>query len=500
MNARGPPLIIASLPARSVLEARAQIEGAAAAGAQVAEIRFDLWNSRDRSAMAGLFPCALPLLATLRSKSEGGEGPDAPGPRQEWRTQVGELPFAWIDLESERDDVTPRAESPYSARQRTVASVHLPTTPSTAELRRRLVRGSVVGGIVKVVCPATVRSALHEVLPAIPSADEVAAVVHTTGPSGPLLRAWAKRLGLAGVYGSLPSADEGGVAPVESSQIPVDRLRRFFDAGGSGPIFAVVGHPVDHSLSPELHHRWMRRGDHAGLYIPLDIESEADFVDALEPLRAGGVRGLNVTHPLKETALAVATRVSPRATACGCANTLTFEGGEVEADNTDLVAVLRRLDELERAGRWDRRSMVVVGSGGAARAALAAARALVVDATILARDAVKAAKLATVFHATVGSSPPPVPSPLLVHATTVGRGPTSRLDVSLKEWIGAGTLCLDFVYRPENPSVEELVRGAGGQYEDGRRLLAYAAAASYERWWGSPVEPDWIDDALREPP
>jgi len=497
MNRGSGPMVIATLPSRSVGDARRDAAAAARAGADVAEVRLDRWDEGERDRVASLFPSPLPLLATMRSRAEGGAGPDDAAARVAWRDRCRALPFEWIDLEADRDlpvDAGAAANAPSGG---WIVSSHLAEGTPAREVHRRLAASLPPRSVAKVILPASVATALHGIAPELPVPGESRFIVHTTGPSGGLLRAWSRRLGLAGVYGCLPAGSASEPA-VERSQIPVDRLRRFLDANGEAPLFAVVGRPIAHSRSPDLHHFWMEREHRDGLYIALEIASDDEFVDALAPLAEGGFRGLNVTHPFKDAALRAATRSGPGAVACGCANTLTFRDGEVEAENTDLLAILRRLEEYKADGSWDGSSLTLLGTGGSARATLAAARTLGVRTQIAGRRREAAAGLAREFGAEVAPDAATHPASLIVNATTVGRSPGGRLSFDLGPWIGAKTQLLDFVYRPDDPILAQTVHAAGGRYEDGRRLLGYAAAASYEIWWGARPAPQLVDAAIAE--
>ncbi len=488
------PVIIASLPSTTVGEARRDAARAAEAGADVAEVRFDRWTREERRRAPELFPSPLPLLATLRSTAEGGGGPDDPSDRRAWRDDILALPFAWIDLEFDRDLAGP---FPAASAVTWVVSSHFPPGTPTRSVHARLAAPAPVPSIAKVVVPATVEETLRSLIPDLPPPGEVRRIALTTGPSGPLLRAWSRRLGFAAVYGSLPRGATSA-PPVEASQISVDRLRRFLPHEPAPPIFAVVGRPVAHSRSPDLHHYWMEAEGRRGLYIALEFQSEQEFLASVAPLAAGGFRGLNVTHPYKDAALRMATRAGPGAEACACANTLTFADGEIEAENTDLLAILRRLEELRREDRWNGRDLVVVGTGGAARATLAAARSLGVRPTLLGRDAARSTELAEAFSADVGARASAVPTSLLVHATPVGRRGSGSLQIPIGPWLGPRTMLLDFVYRADGPTLSDLARAHGASYEDGRRLLGYAAAASFEIWWGASPSPTLIEAAIRE--
>lgn len=492
------PAIVVSLPAHTIGEAREQIREAAASGGDLAEIRFDRWTPDERRRAADLFPSPLPLVATLRSRSEGGEGPDDPRERAETLGHLCRLPFRWVDLERARD--REEALSVPAENLGRIVSVHRlgpGPHPEWAELLRE---PPAPGTLRKVVVDSSVGTLLAELLPAIPPAGEGPVVALTTGSSGPLLRAWSRRLGFPMVFASLPATSlRPGAAPspVEAAQVPVDRLRPFLEAGDEAPAFGLAGHPVDHSLSPALHARWMRAAGTPGLYVPLDFVSEEEFVECLLPLAERGFRGLNVTHPLKSAALEAATEVAPGAAACGVANCLTFREGTVEADNTDLAAILRRSDELRQEGAWDGRHVTVIGTGGAARATLAAARTVGARRRVVGRNLDRVTRLAREFGADRGGEPFP-PDGLVVHATTVGRDGSGPLEVPLEPYVGRGTYFLDWVYRPDTPSIRRAVAGAGGVYEDGTRLLIYQAAASFGIWWGEEPDPEVLSESLEE--
>ncbi len=494
-----PPAIAVTLPATGVDEARQQIDVAARAGADLAEVRFDRWTRADYNDRARLFPSLVPLIATLRSRTEGGQGPDEPEIRSERLRELSLLPFRWIDLEWDRD-LALLPELPRPSEMGRILSTHYPAGVRPDVWARRLREPVPPGCLRKVVAWARVGPLLLELLPQLPAPGTEAVIALTTGPSGPLLRAWARRLGFPMVFAAPPSAplSHPTSTAVEPSQIPVDHLRAYLSTENHPPIFGLAGHPVGHTRSPALHARWMSRFHRTGIYVPLDFETEPEFVDSLAILAEWGFRGLNVTHPWKSAALEAATEVMGGAAVCGVANTLTFRGDSIEAENTDLVAALRRLEELKRQGRWDGRSLAVVGAGGASRATLAAARTLGSRARVYARRAEAAEELARSFSADAPDPESAESESLLVHATTVGRHDAGPLEVPIERLLQRGAHVLDWVYDPEVPEIRSAALRAGATYEDGRRLLVYQAAASFGLWWGEEPSPEAVDELLRE--
>ena len=126
----------------------------------------------------------------------------------------------------------------------------------------------------------------------------------------------------------------------------------------------VCGWPVAHSRSPQMHNAALAAvglADWRYLRLPLPPEL---FEETVRALAAAGFRGVNVTIPHKEAALALADEASDAARAIGAANTLTFEDGAIKADNTDAPGLLAALGEPV-AGR----RALVLGAGGSGRAA-----------------------------------------------------------------------------------------------------------------------------------
>ncbi len=489
----GPrPLLVSSLPARDVRSARRESLEASEAGADLAELRLDRWPAREREAVDRLFPSPIPLVATYRSRREGGEGSSSSVRRGRVLRRLDLLPFWAVDREVARDRPPADPGGPP-----TIWSRH--DGPGTLRDSLAAARGPPRGDRVrfrKFVLPAATGEVLRELSrlrgrpPSLRST-----VVHTTGPSGGLLRALGCALGLPAVYASLP--ERRGREPIEASQIPVDRLRRSFEAGPNGPRFAVLGAAVERSWSPKIFDGWMRSAGDAGLYLSIGVDSRREFGRALDELPRWGFRGLNVTHPWKRDALLRAARSSPMARRCGCANTLTWTRGGWVAENTDVRAVARRLGEIGTAGRWDGGEALVVGTGGAACSALAALDSIDAHAYVLGRDPARARGLARRFGAEVAPRRPNRTASLVLHATTVGQRSAGRLDLPLRRWLGPGTHLLDFVYAAERPELPRLARATHARYEDGSRLLAYQAAEGYAIWFGHPVSDRDLESAAR---
>lgn len=498
MTAR-TPLVIVTLPARTAAEVRQQLPPLAAAGADMAEVRFDRWAEPAWEEVARLFPSELPLVATYRSRTEGGAGADAPEERQRRLEALDVHPFSFLDLERARDQGMIERLRTRSTPPRPIVSAHLGARWTPEEVSGALRSPVPPGGLTKVVVPASVSALYATLRPMLPLPDHLShATLHTTGGSGPVLRARAERLGLATVYAAPPTSPGSPSTGVEPSQIPVNALLPFLHAGGEGRLFGLLGHPVGHSLSPALHDGWYARERRAALFVPLDIDPAEDFSACVRALGEDGFSGFNVTVPWKRTALASAARASNDARAAGCANTLTLEGGEWSAENFDVSAVVRRIRELRASGQWAGDDLLVLGGGGAARAALVAAMRLGIPARALTRNRAQGEAISREMGVRA-SDREDRPASLIIHATTAGMaGASTALQLDWEEALRPTSYVLDMVYHPAYGAVRDVAERRGAAYEDGSRLLVYQAAEAHRQWWGNPPGPELEAWGLQE--
>jgi len=263
------------------------------------------------------------------------------------------------------------------------------------------------------------------------------------------------------------------------------------DAGTS--LLGVVGHPVGHSLSPAIQNAALQHDKRNAIYLAFDVVSE-NFEAFVEGMRAAGTRGLNVTLPHKRAAFDICGTVTEEAQWTEAVNTLTFEGDEIVGDNTDVEGVRASLVEL--GGVLDGSKALLIGAGGAGRAA---ARALLDsggEVWIANRTPARAEKL----RGAIGRSAQVIPwkdlagaakeADVIVHATSVG---LDGSDSVLKASDLKGSPCralLDLVYGPNETMLVHEARRAGVEAADGLNMLVLQGAGAYTTFWGSdaPLE------------
>jgi shikimate dehydrogenase len=203
----------------------------------------------------------------------------------------------------------------------------------------------------------------------------------------------------------------------------------------------------------------------------------AGFADLVAEGRAGRLRGLNVTAPFKEQALALADTVGAEAEACGSANLLVFEDGRVRADSTDGAGLMAALAEQALQLDVRGRPVVVLGAGGAARAAVAALRDAGADVGVLNRTRARAEALARDLGATVVDPEALADAVLVVNALSVAP------DIDLSRLRDEAVL-MDMTYRPLITPFLIQGRARGLAAVDGLAMLIGQARPSFRAIFG----------------
>jgi shikimate dehydrogenase len=267
------------------------------------------------------------------------------------------------------------------------------------------------------------------------------------------------------------------------------------------PLAGVIGSPIAHSRSPQLHQHWLRNYGIRGHYIPMDISAN-DLGDAIRTLPKVGFVGVNITIPHKERILEIADLVTDRATLIGAANTLIFrKDGKIHADNTDGYGFLENLKSGAPQWRPAAGPAAVLGAGGAARAVLASLLDAGVPQILLSnRTRARAEKLQSDFGQRVQvvdwvqAGNMIEDAALVVNTSSLGMQGKAEMRVPL-DGLRPDMVVTDLVYTPLETGLLKTANEVGCTTVDGLGMLLHQAVPAFERWFG--LRPD-VDDATRE--
>ena len=244
----------------------------------------------------------------------------------------------------------------------------------------------------------------------------------------------------------------------------------------------VAGWPIAHSLSPLIHGAWIAAAGLDATYAAFGPDTPEAFAALIAEGRAGRLRGLNVTAPYKEQALDLADDVSDAARQAGSANLLILDGGRVRADSADGEGLMAALSEQAPSLSVADRPVVVLGAGGAARAAVAALKAAGADVSVLNRTAERARTLADDLGVRVGDATDLAGAALVVNALSV----PPAIDLAT---LPEDAVVMDMTYRPLQTPFLTAARARCLTGVDGLAMLIGQARPSFQAMFGIPPPP-----------
>lgn len=255
----------------------------------------------------------------------------------------------------------------------------------------------------------------------------------------------------------------------------------------------VLGDPVSHSRSPAIHRAGLRAAGISGEYTARQVDGDG-MRSAADEVRSGALTGANITTPHKHLAAELADRRSQLAERLGAANTWWREpNGTLVAENTDVAGVTYAFDQI---GLRD--SVVVLGAGGAAAAALVAVDPASVDLAVSTRNERRARLLLEQLDLNAKFVPwgEPVAGALLVNATRIGMAGENLPDGLLES--ASGFIDMPYGDAP-TPAVLEAVR-LGIPCSPGLDMLIGQAMAAFSIWTNRPADHDAMVAAARRRP
>ncbi len=258
----------------------------------------------------------------------------------------------------------------------------------------------------------------------------------------------------------------------------------------------VVGWPISHSLSPKLHNYWLQKYGISGKYEAYAVKPE-DLAAFLKKLPKKDITGLNLTVPHKEIVFPFLDEVDDVARRIGAVNMVTRREGRLFGTNTDGYGFLTNLKEKVPSWKATDGPAVIIGAGGAARAAIVS---LLDDGVpeirLINRTRARADNLAEIYNDRrivvsdwQDRSQKLLGAALLVNTTTLGMTGKPSLDIDLCD-LPPHAVVYDIVYNPLETGLLKAARSQGNICVDGLGMLLYQAAPAFQEWFGQNPEVD----------
>lgn len=473
--------IVASLVEGSVSGVSDSSKTAFRQGADLVEVRLDHLRlkkldagtlSKVRKAVQG------PAIATLRSSDEGGASRLRGKAREKALRAVIAAGFEYVDLELERDGRLMMELKKRDGGPAVIASFHFDAPAQASKVQNALARTCMAGDFGKVAMPC--EDAGQAVMLASIGLRRSAAGDKFTligmGEQGQLTRACARQIGSSMVYCCLRGKPAAPGQLEVGTQSSLDSEDRF--------ILGLLGHPVHHSVSKPMQEAALERAGLTGIYLNLDVPPRKMTKTTLETLRRIGFSGLNVTVPHKQKVHAICDHLGPEAASTRAVNTVLFERAKIHGKNTDVIGFIKAIEsKTDITGDTE---ALIIGAGGAARAAALGLARAGAHVTIAAREMKKGAKAAKELGVDAVSTDSLKAAErtfdVIVNCTPMGTKGVGGVAPVPARLFRREVLFFDMVYNPPVTRTMKLATARKAQSLNGLDMLVNQGAESF-RWW-----------------
>jgi shikimate dehydrogenase len=272
---------------------------------------------------------------------------------------------------------------------------------------------------------------------------------------------------------------------------------------GKTRVCAIIGDPVEHSLSPVMHNAAFKELGLNLVYVAFTVTS-TELKTAVLGAKSLGVRGLNVTMPHKNAVMSHLDEVDSTAKSIGAVNTVLNNQGKLIGYNTDGSGAMIALQE--NGVYPEEKKLVLLGAGGAAKAIAYQAAQDVEELVILNRTAEKAKKLAEALKSfdakvkagTLSSEVLKQELPttdILVNATSAGMHPDVDISPVPSDLLHSDLSVMDIIYNPLETKLLKDAKSAGAKVVSGIEMLLYQGAVAFEIWTNCPAPVEVMREA-----
>lgn len=480
---------------------QAELQEAANRGGKFIELRLDfLAKAVEFKRLQPHKTC--PWVATVRRPQDGGRWSGTEDERQViLRQAIVSGAFDWVDLETDIADSVRR----FGPVKRVVSYHNMTETPvNLPDIYAKMLKQD--ADVYKIAVMANTPADCQRVLD-LQRAAAKPTVAFAMGEIGFPTRFLALKYGAPWMYAAFNK--ERGVAP---GMPAVEEFRTTYPVRTIGPetrVFGLFGDPVAHSYSPVLHNHMLRRLKQDAIYLPFRVPKD-QLTEAVGAFADVPVSGYSVTIPHKEAAAALALTPDATVQLTRAANTLVCQpDGSFAASNTDFDAIVdslrahlaERMAAEGAAPQVNQMFVLILGAGGAARAAAHALHREGAHITLSARTQDRATKLANEVGCKVvdwNGRHAVLPCDMVINCTPVGMHPDTNETPLHASFLKPGLTVFDTVYTPEHTLLVREAKARGCHVVTGVEMFVRQAARQFELFTGLTPPVDQMREIMRK--
>ena len=244
--------------------------------------------------------------------------------------------------------------------------------------------------------------------------------------------------------------------------------------------YLVIGNPIEHSLSPKLHNRWIKDNNINAIYDKKKL-SKNDVKEVIDELKNEKINGLNVTVPFKKYVIPFLDQLTPLAEEAQSVNTILKKNKKIIGDNTDIGGFVQSLKHINYSVK--NKKIFILGAGGVTSSIIVALKNLGIDKIIISnRTKEKAVELKN-FYSNLeivdwGETPD---FDMIINTTSLGLKNTDEIKLNYDD-IGSNKLFYDLIYNPAETNFLKKAILSGNKIKNGKMMFIYQAQLAFKIW------------------
>ena len=249
--------------------------------------------------------------------------------------------------------------------------------------------------------------------------------------------------------------------------------------------YLVIGNPINHSLSPELHSHWIKQNGIDAIYQKKKLNNN-DLKNLVLDIKKGNLNGVNVTVPFKNTIIPYLDDLSSEAKKTHSVNTIYLRNKEIIGHNTDIEGFENAIHNINFD--FKKKKIFILGAGGVVPSIIYASIKMGSSEIMISnRTERKAENIKSIFNniklVNWGETPD---FDVIINATSLGLNQDDKINLDLSK-VGKNKLFYDVIYNPSETNFLSSGKNLGNKYENGKLMFIYQAFSAFKLWHG--IEP-----------
>lgn len=260
-------------------------------------------------------------------------------------------------------------------------------------------------------------------------------------------------------------------------------------------IYGILAHPAHHSLSPTMHNAGFKALGINAEYKFFDVEADK-LAEFIANLHKKNIKGLSVSKPHKETIIELLDEIDEHSKQIGAVNTVYLKDNKYHGTNVDWIGIKEPIEEKTHI---QGKNVIILGAGGAARAAVYAMKKSNANKIIvLNRTAAHAKELADEFNCEFGSLDDFDDTDIVIQATSAGLNKPEGVQIIPKEKLNKNMLVFEMIYTPKETQIIKDAKAVGADFITGENMLLHQGYAAFKIWTNQKAPREIMKRAVLE--